>query len=60
MSECQHEWRLMTENEAYPAASGRVCIKCDKYQLGWFCDINAPGGEETAKAIADALTRNSR
>jgi hypothetical protein len=53
--DCQHDWRRMTDNEAYPASSGRVCKKCDRYQLGWFCDISEPGGEELNKQIVESL-----
>jgi len=53
---CEHEWRPMSSNEAYPASSGKVCTKCDQYRLGWFCDINEPNGDDTATRIARALT----
>jgi hypothetical protein len=45
----------MTWEEAYPASSGKVCIKCKNYELGWFCDINEPDGEVLADKIVDAL-----
>lgn len=54
---CDHDWQPMDWQEAYPAASGRKCPKCDAYELGWLCDINAPGGVELAKSITESLTR---
>jgi hypothetical protein len=48
----------MTGSEAYPASSGKVCMKCDEYRLGWFCEINQPNGDEIAAKVADAITGN--
>ena len=30
-----HRWRRMTWKQAYPAASGRHCTRCDTTRLGW-------------------------
>jgi hypothetical protein len=54
---CVRKWQAMTFEEAYPASSGKVCVKCDTYKLGWFCEINSPGGEKLADEIVSALTR---
>lgn len=56
MSKCAHDWRPMTWEEAYPASSGKLCTKCKATRLGWLCDINEPGGEETAAKIVSALS----
>lgn len=31
----RHEWRNMTDNEAYPSRAGKVCINCDVAVLDW-------------------------
>ncbi len=47
---CEHQWRAMTWQEAYPASSGRVCVKCDRYRLGWLGeDVNAPAVANTRR-----------
>lgn len=55
INDCTHEWRPMTWQEAYPASSGKVCVKCDTYKLGWLCEINQPDGDEIADKMAAAL-----
>jgi hypothetical protein len=32
---CQHVWKEMRWQDAYPAHSGQQCTKCAKYELRW-------------------------
>lgn len=47
----------MTWQEAHPATSGRKCSACGETELGWFCDINEPGGDLLAKKMVEVLSQ---